>query len=282
MQRIRDEILRAARQRADIVVFPELALTGYCAEDIRAVTQVALDDALSDIRDQASRHKIYVIVGTPIVAGKARYNCAIVIGDDGSVKTRYAQLATGRLDLFQSGRNAESLWFSLKGVRAIVTVGDDADWVEIGDLAASRGMYLHFHISYESDASADIATLRRQRNLLALRYAKYGAVVNAADPAGLGNPSAPASGRSMIVSREGGHNQPAPPGIEYYLPYQTSVVKSTGAGPAMILATRKTVAANNMDLARFWRNRNRRQGGQPARYDWISNGAALIGGDGLP
>ena len=76
-------------------------------------------------------------------------------------------------------------------------------------------------------------------------------------------PSAPADGRSMIVSREGGHNQPAPKGVEYYLPYQTSVVKSAGAGPTMIVATRKTVTANNMDLARFWRNRNRRRGSQP-------------------
>lgn len=137
-------------------------------------------------------------------------------------------------------------------------------------------------VSYESDASPDHATLRRQCDLLALRYAKYGAVVNAADPAGLKNPSDPASGGSMIVSREGGHNQPAPKGLEYYLPYQTSIVKSTGAAPAMIFATRRTSSANNMDLARFWRNRNRRKGGQPARYDWITGGTALIGGEGSP
>lgn len=197
-------------------------------------------------------------------------------GGDGSVKTYYAQLATTRSDLFQAGQSAKSLWFRLKGVPSIVTVGDDAHWVEIADLAANRGMYLHFHISYESDTSPDHATLRRQRNLLALRYAKYGAVVNAADPGGLRDPSAPAGGMSMIVSREGGHNQPATRGLEYYLPYQTSVVRSAGTAPAMIFATRRTGAANNMDLARFWRNRNRRNGGQPARYDWISNGTALI------
>jgi hypothetical protein len=175
---------------------------------------------------------------------------------------------------------------ALKGRIAYSCDGNDNDaddwaaWVEIGDLAANRGMYLHFHISYEADASADHATLRKERNLLALRYAKYGAVVNAADPVGLSNPSAPASGMSMIVSREGGHNQPAPKGIEYYLPYQTSVVKSAGAGPDMLFATRRTSTANNMDLVRFRRNRNRRQGGQPARYDWMTGGAALIGGKG--
>lgn len=282
VQRIRHEVIRAAQQKADIVVFPELAVTGNRTEDIRAATKDALDGALDEICVEAKLHKIYVVVGTPIVIGDARYNCAVVIGDDGGVKTHYAQLAASRVHLFQPGQSAKSLWFSLKGVPSIVTVGNDANWVEIGDLAANRGMYLHIHISYESDASPEQATLRKQRNLLALCYAKYGAIVNAADPSGLTHPSEPAGGMSMIVSREGGHNQPAPKGIEYYLPYQTSIVKSAGAEPAMIVATRKTSTANNMDLTRFWRNRNRRQGGQSARYDWISNGAALIGGDELP
>ncbi|MBC8872279.1 MAG: hypothetical protein H8E44_22845 [Planctomycetes bacterium] len=282
VQRIRGQIVRAAEQKADIIVFPELAVTGSLADDIRAATPDDLDGALRDICAEAEMREVYVIVGMPAFTGDGRSNCAVVIGDDGSVKTRYAQLATSRGDLFQAGLSAKSLWFSLKGVPSIVTVGDDANWVEIGDLAASRGMYLHFHISYESDASPDRAVLRRQRSLLALGYAKYGAIVNAADPAGLKNPSAPADGMSMIVSREGGHNQPAPKGVEYYLPYQTSVVKSAGAGPAMIVATRKTATANNMDLARFWRNRNRRQGSRPARCDWITGGAALISGDGPP
>jgi predicted amidohydrolase len=282
VRRIRAEIVRAAEQKADIVVFPELAVTGSRAEDIRAATRAALDDALGEICAEAKLRAIYVIVGMPVFDSDARYNGAVVIGDDGSVKTRYAQLATSRVDLFQAGQSVKSLWFSLKGVPSIVTVGDDANWVEIADLAASRGMYMHFHISYESDASPDHTTLRKQRNLLALCYAKYGAVVNAADPAGLKNPSEAAGGMSMIVSREGGHNQPAPKGIEYYLPYQTSIVRSAAAEPAMIVVTRRTSAANNMDLVRFWRNRNRRQGGEPARYDWITGGAALIGGDGLP
>ena len=276
------QITRAAQQKADIVVFPELAITGSRTADILAATQGALDNALEEIRTVAKLHEIYVVVGTPVIADDARYNCAVVIDDGGSVKTRYAQLAANRMNLFQPGQSTKSLWFSLKGVPSIVTVGDDANWVEIGDLAANRGMYLHFHISYESDVSPEHAVLRKQRNLLALCYARYGAIVNAADPSGLEHPSEPASGISMIVSREGGHNQPAPKGIEYYLPYQTSVVKSAGTGPAMIIATRRTSTANNMDLDRYWRNRNRRKGGQPARYEWISNGAALIGGDCLP
>ncbi len=167
------------------------------------------------------------------------------------------------------------MWFTVKGVHSIVTIGDEADWIEIADLAANRGMYLHFHISYESDASADDAILRQQRNLLMLRYARYGAVVNAADPGKSPNPSSPASGASMIVSREGGHEQPSPAGIEYYLPYQTSVVESAGPEEAMIFATRKTAERNDLDLDRHHGNRGRKSRVQSGWFDWIAAGAAL-------
>ena len=267
-QRILKYIASAARQNADVVVFPELAVTGARSEDVSAARQKELADALTEIGNAAREKCIYVIVGTPYELDGARRNCAFVIGDDGNVKTRYAQIAVQRTDLFRPGANVKRMWFTVKG--------DDSNWVELADLAANRGMYLHFHLSYAEDASPDAATMRRQRNLLMLRYAKYGLVVNAADPSRLATPSAPAHGGSMIVSREGGHNQPGPDELEYYLPYQTSVVCSAGLAETTICATRKTARTNNLDLNRNWRNRNRRARSQAGWHDWITKGAGLI------
>ena len=140
-------------------------------------------------------------------------------------------------------------------------------------------MYLHFHISYEADSSPDAAVHRQQKNLLMLMYAKFGAVVNAARPSGLSNPSALASGTSMIVGREGGHNQPSPVAIKYYLTYQTSVAESAGPQETLIYVTRKTTANNDMDLTRYWRNRNRKRRVQSDWYDWIKMGAHMIHSD---
>ncbi|UCF17161.1 MAG: hypothetical protein JSW59_06815, partial [Phycisphaerales bacterium] len=212
----------------------------------------------------------------------ARRNCAFVIADDGTVRTRYSQIVVKRNNLFRPGESTKAMWFNVKGVHAIVTIGDDADWVEIADLAANRGMYLHFHLSYQADALAEGATLRKQRNLLMLSYAKYGVVVNAANPSRLPNPSWPGHGMSMIVSREGGHDQASPAGLEYYLPYQTSIVCSAGTEETMISASRKTARTNDMDLKRHWRNRNRRGRPQHGWYDWITKGAGLITGEILP
>ncbi|MHC4580308.1 MAG: nitrilase-related carbon-nitrogen hydrolase, partial [Planctomycetota bacterium] len=266
---------QAAEEKADIIVFPELAVTGSLKSDILAASQPVLDKALARISNEAKAKGIYVVVGMPYDVAGARRNCALVIGDDGQVKTCYAQIVVGRRDLFAPGQGTRAMWFTVKGVHAIVTIGDDADWVEIADLAANRGMYLHFHISYEADESADDTVVRRQRNLLILRYAKYGAVVNAADPSDLPNPSSAASGASMIVSREGGHEQPAPAGVEYYLPYQTSIVKSAAAAETIVYAARRTSRRNDLDLDRHFRNRNRKSRPQQGWYDWITFGAAL-------
>ena len=276
VSKIEDYIRQAANHAADIVVFPELAVTGHIKEDVLAASQSALDDTLRQIRNAARSSNIYVIVGMPSYVDGHRSNCAFVIGNDGSIKTRYAQIVVTRSDLFRTGLSTKAMWFRMKGVPAIVTIGDDSKWVEIGDLAANRGMYLHFHISYEADSSAEGTILRKQKNLLMLMYAKYGALVNAADASQLQNPSSPAGGTSMIVSREGGHNKPAPSGLEYYLPYQTSIVKSAGLGETMLLATRKTLARNDMDINNSWRNRNRKNRAKSGWYEWIKKGVWLI------
>jgi len=279
VSKIKSYIRQAADNVADIVVFPELAVTGYEKDDISVASPSALNSALNEIRNEAKSRNIYVIVGMPFFADDHRENCALVIGNDGNIRTQYAQLRTTRSDLFRGGVSTRAMWFNLKGVYSIVTIGGDSQWVEIGDLAANRGMYLHFHISYEADSSPDAAVLRKQKNLLMLMYAKFGAVVNAARPSGLSNPSAPADGTSMILSREGGHNQPCPEGIKYYLPYQTSIAESAGPRETMIYVTRKTTANNDMDLTRYWRNRNRKRRIQSGWYDWIKMGAHMIDSD---
>jgi predicted amidohydrolase len=261
--KILDYMRRAAREGADVVVFPELALTGNRPADVLAAKQADLDAAVNRIREAARTNHIYAIVGLPYVLDGARRDCAFVIGDDGKILTRYAQIATPAGKLFQPGRSTKAMWFKLKGVYAIVTVGNDADWIEIGDLAAARGMCLRFHISNAAGASADEAVLRKQRDLLALSYAQFGAAVNA-------------GGGSLIASREGGHNKPAPKGLEHYLPYQTSVVHSAGKQETILYATRRTSAFNKQDLNRYWRNRTRKRRADAGWYEWINAGARMI------
>lgn len=64
--------------QADIVVFPELALTGYPLEDIvyRADLYAALEQSLTAVKEAS--HKIALLVGYPETDGQAIYNAVSV------------------------------------------------------------------------------------------------------------------------------------------------------------------------------------------------------------
>src|SRR5262249_5661857 len=147
---------------ADVVAFPELAITGAREDDIAAATQRDLEAAVARLQRAAQESKIHISFGLPWNEGRTRFNCAIVIGADGQVLTRYKQLAVDRPELFAAGKNTRALWFSIKGVPCVVTIGHDALWSEIAEMAAWRGAQIHLHLAYDRDTSPE-ANLRRQQ-----------------------------------------------------------------------------------------------------------------------
>jgi len=80
----------------------------------------------------------------------------------------------------------------------------------------------------------------------------------------------------MIVSREGGHNLPAPAGLEYYLPYETSIVTSASTRESVLYATRKLSWDYPEGILHSWRIRTRKKREQQGWNDWITKGLHLI------
>ncbi|MCI0359261.1 MAG: carbon-nitrogen hydrolase family protein [Planctomycetaceae bacterium] len=143
---IQDHIRQAAAAKLDLVVFPELAVTGDRQEDIERADAAALTSALDLIRRSAQEHQVTAVVGAPSLVGGKRRNSAYTIGPDGSVLTRYDQIAVGRPDLFEGGLSTKAMWFQVNGVWSLLTIGDDALWTEMAELAALRGARLHCHL----------------------------------------------------------------------------------------------------------------------------------------
>ncbi|MEZ6087461.1 MAG: NAD(+) synthase [Pirellulaceae bacterium] len=70
-----------AHEDADIILFPELSVTGYTAADLFA-QQTLLDaalDAVWRIAESTSRHNALIVVGLPVQVNGSLYNCAAVI-----------------------------------------------------------------------------------------------------------------------------------------------------------------------------------------------------------
>ncbi len=87
--------------------------------------------------------RIHVVVGM----ADETHNSAFVIGPAGDVLTRYDQLAaTAPLE---PGTSFTSMWFRVKGVPAVVTIGRDGLWTELAELAAVAGAQVHIHLAAE-------------------------------------------------------------------------------------------------------------------------------------
>lgn len=71
---------QAAKRGVEIVVFPELALTGYTCGDLLLHTTLldAADDALTTLVRLSRKLPLVLIVGAPLRHGTTLYNCAVV------------------------------------------------------------------------------------------------------------------------------------------------------------------------------------------------------------
>jgi predicted amidohydrolase len=263
-------LIRAARAKgADAVAFPELAVTGGRAEDVTRADEPVLRAALTELQAAARVEEITVVFGMPYLEGGRRYNGAFVVGPDGALLTRYAQLVVDRPDLFAPGASTKAMWFRLKGVPAVVTVGRDALWSEVAELAAVRGAQVHVHLAYDRDVSKPGTLFRKQvwANLASFRT--FTATVNAAAPDGLAAPSASANGGSALWDdfRRGSSGKAG-----NHAPYSALRVAEAGAGPELLTATR-TVPEVNPHLGRVTGTSN------PQMRAWYLAGAAAIAAD---
>src|SRR5688572_4511054 len=81
-----DEMLalvgRAAEQDADLLLFPELAVTGYTCHDLfgqQTLLDAAIDELLRLASESSQLFRGAIVVGLPFVHRDALYNCAAVL-----------------------------------------------------------------------------------------------------------------------------------------------------------------------------------------------------------
>jgi predicted amidohydrolase len=272
IERMARLIGEAASNHADIVAFPELAVTGAIANDITGADATVLQEALMKIEAEAQRHQITVVFGTPYIDGTMRKNSAFVVGPDGTVLTRYDQMVVDRRDLFEEGSDTKSMWFKIKWVPAIVTIGSDARWNEIGELAAVRGAQLLFNLSYDKEVS-DAAALRRMQFWVQLAsFCTFSATVNAADPQEVVRPSVPANGGSAIWEDFNGHRKKPEGDFEVFSLYSACRIVSARRQEKIIYAKR-TIPKLNPYFERLVAGR------YPHLEPWYHLGARIVGRD---
>src|SRR4051812_31350567 len=126
-RKISDQMERAREEGAALVVFPELALTGYPPEDLLLKTSF-LDAAGTALRELATEAKdIVAVVGYPEQAEDV-YNTAAVLAD-GDVVAGYRKMYLPNYGVFDEQRyfqsGAEGAIVEVNGVPVGITVCED-------------------------------------------------------------------------------------------------------------------------------------------------------------
>ena len=90
LKKIETNLTDAKRQGADLVIFPELALTGYCVQDqIHSLAETIPGPSTNAVGEMARRVGMYVAFGMPEIsdarATRGIYNTAVLIGPEGLV-----------------------------------------------------------------------------------------------------------------------------------------------------------------------------------------------------
>jgi len=128
-----ENILRAKEQyQADIIIFPELAITSYPPEDLlfRPALHLQIKKSLKDICKAA--HGIDVIIGYPLLSeGKLYNSCSLLC--EGNIEETYHKQLLPNYGLFDEKRYFEpgedTILFDLHGVPTALSICEDI-WEE--------------------------------------------------------------------------------------------------------------------------------------------------------
>jgi hypothetical protein len=190
---------------------------------------------------------------------EGKRNSAFVIGPDGAVLTRYDQLAAGAS--FEPGMNPASMWFRVRGVPAVVTIGRDGLWSEIAELAAVAGAQVHIHITNEPPSER---LLQVWSNLAS--FLTFSVTVNAQGGSAIWDDLGTLEERRAAAREEASK---ALGSALVFSPFSANLVVKAGTGPQVICA-RRTVHKRNPYHPR------RTSGLNPAMGWWYELGAKQI------
>jgi predicted amidohydrolase len=206
----------AAEQGVDLLVFPELSLTGYEGEIAAALAIEPQDAVLQPLRDLARELRITAVVGMPIRLEGSDSVCigALVLGADGSLGVYSKQhLHTGEELVFAPGLGGPTL--NIGG--EVVALAVCADFSHASHAAAAAdlgaGLYAAGVLISEKGYAVDTAILQgyARQHAMAVLMANHGGLTGGWQSAG----------RSGIWSKDG-----------------SLIVAAPGAGDLLVVAQR--------------------------------------------
>jgi len=148
--RVLKEAEAALEQGHDVIVFPELTLTGYPPEDLllRPSLDVRIQDALSQIQQKSL--PIFIVLGLPLREAGQLFNSVVVIHKGERVATYHKQQLPN-FQVFDEKRyfspGSDMVTFDLNGVKTALSVCEDIWHPGVMTQAKGQGAQLMLNLN---------------------------------------------------------------------------------------------------------------------------------------
>ncbi|WP_114193470.1 carbon-nitrogen hydrolase family protein [Edaphovirga cremea] len=185
----REFIATAVRENVDLLVFPELSLTGYELSIAREQALTLQDPRLDALRADARTHRMNVVLGAPLAAGNGEtcYIGAIIFTADGTLYAYTKQHLHGEeIHLFSRGEGGPLLTVRQHAVGLAICA--DISHADHPAKAAQSGASIYIagvlisHEGYQHDTSM-LQGYAGQHGM-AILMANHGAPTGGWQPAG--------------------------------------------------------------------------------------------------
>jgi hypothetical protein len=155
------------------------------------------------------------------------------------------------------------MWFQVKGVPAVVTIGRDALWTELAELSSVVGAQLYVHLDHDDAPGGRLRRLQLWSNMASFKT--FTAAANVVDSGIWDDLSGPEETRHVVKNTPKPENGP----IEIYSDFSANLVVSATPEQPLIVATRRVRKTNPHHPART-SNMN------PLMDPWYRLGASII------
>ena len=197
-----DRIAAAAGAGADVILFPECAVSGYRRE-FAGLDAAAVDDGIAAVAQAAREARCNVLLGSPARSLGKWFNSLLVFDRRGRETFRYSKIhLTGWDARFFTPGNSLAL-FRLDGVPVTAIICHERRFPELVRLPVMMGAQIVFHPNAGLDSLAVSRRKRGGRDGIAVRAFEnqiYYVFANSVGPQGGGLWSA---GDSKIVAPDG-------------------------------------------------------------------------------
>lgn len=151
LDKMKSEMRVASKNGADIILFPECALTGYLGFEINNLDSLdprVVHEAIFELQDHCKELGIGCISGQYFKRCGSWYNNAVAIGRDGKLLVSYDKYQLVDLDCYHITPGQTPALFEFDGATCSIAICHDVRYPEVLRQYGAAGSQFHFHLFY--------------------------------------------------------------------------------------------------------------------------------------